>query len=383
MFSITGIYAQSAGDEQNGSDTYTSIGLNYHAGKVLPTNDFLKGENSAGKPIDYFQALRIEFSWQTTGRKDWERVYNYPSYGIGFYGADFFNEEELGQPSALYGFFNGAFKRWGNWVFGYNIGFGLTWNWNPFDPDANVYNIAIGSYKTVYIDLGLSLQYRLSRRFDVDFGFSFTHFSNGATSVPNFGINLAAPRIGLTYQFQPERPELISAPVPEYQPAGEWLIGVSVGAKQVEFDTAKTGLSTRYLGVDYGIATITSTWSRQFGYTSKAGIGLDLSYDGSTSAQVDVSDGKPDKVSVPFADKISLGTHATYEQVIDRLSILLGVGYYLLRKKIEGQPPKFYQKLGIKYHVSDHWFAGIILRVYDFGVADYIEWNVGYRWQWR
>jgi len=28
-------------------------------------------------------------------------------------------------------------------------------------------------------------------------------------------------------------------------------------------------------------------------------------------------------------------------------------------------------------------FAGINIRAYDFSVADYIEWNIGYRIKWK
>ncbi|MCF6317837.1 MAG: hypothetical protein L3J83_00935, partial [Proteobacteria bacterium] len=49
------------------------------------------------------------------------------------------------------------------------------------------------------------------------------------------------------------------------------------------------------------------------------------------------------------------------------------------RRKSEGS----YQRLGIKYHVNKGLFFGINIRAYDFGIADYIEWNMGYRVKWR
>jgi hypothetical protein len=306
------LFSQDSSTVDTKTPSHTFLSLNYHAGQVLQTNDFLKGENASGKPVDYFQAIRLEYGKQTTGEAIWEQWYNYPIYGIGFYGVDFFNEDELGQPSAIYGFFNGFFKRWERWRFGYEIGFGLTYNWKPFDHDANPHNIAIGSYNTVYIDAGLTLKYLISKRFDLDLGFSFTHFSNGATAVPNFGINLLAPRLGLTYQFQAERPVYIVSEIPDYESEYEWLLSLGLGSKQVEFDTAQTGLSSRYLGVSYGLVVLTSTWLKQFSYSSKAGLGLDLSYDGSTNAQIEVNDETIDKKARPHPRTKNLVSNITF-----------------------------------------------------------------------
>ncbi len=78
----------------------------FQVGSVLQTNDFLKGDNQSGEPIESFRSVRLEFGWQTDGSKDWHHSYNFPSFGIGLYGADFNNGEELGTPTSLYGFFD-------------------------------------------------------------------------------------------------------------------------------------------------------------------------------------------------------------------------------------------------------------------------------------
>ena len=84
----------------------------YQYGAVLKTNEFVEGDNLKGEPIDTFHAIRLEFGWQTDGSSDWHHLYNFPSYGIGLHGADYFNEEELGKPTSVYGFFNWPAKRW-------------------------------------------------------------------------------------------------------------------------------------------------------------------------------------------------------------------------------------------------------------------------------
>ena len=101
----------------------------YQYGKVLQTHDFFTGNNKSGLPIDKYHAVRLEFGWQTSGDRDWHHLYNFPSYGIGFHAGDYFDEEELGKPTSLYGFFDWPVKRWGRRALNFGPGFGLASNW--------------------------------------------------------------------------------------------------------------------------------------------------------------------------------------------------------------------------------------------------------------
>ncbi len=211
LFISLSIQAQ---DDQKKRPINNYLGLTYQAGKVLQTNDFVQGQNASGQVIDYYQSLRLEYGVKTDGRKLWHQLYSYPEWGFGLYFANFFNKAELGTPTAFYGFFKGPFFRWKNLSLNYPVGVGLTWNWQPYDSEAIPFNVAIGGYRTVYFDAGLSLDYRFAKRLTASIGVSFTHFSNGATSIPNMGLNLAAPSIGLKYDLKSEPPEQIQQEVP-------------------------------------------------------------------------------------------------------------------------------------------------------------------------
>ncbi len=354
------------------------IALDYQAGRVLPSNDFVRGENQSGEPIDYFEASRLEFGWQTMGTRLWEQYYNLPYFGIGIYGVDFFDDNELGTPSAIYGYWGGPIKRWGKLSLNYQMGFGITYNWKHYDQEINPFNIAIGANKTVYIDIGANLNYYLSNRFDIGFGFSASHFSNGATTLPNFGLNLAAARIFAKYQFNKERPEIKKWDIPEYLKETEFYAFVAIGSKQAEFDTTNTELKDKYQDVNFFAMTISTALQRQVSYKFKFGGGLDLSYDESTGAQMVILDPTTKKVDAPFSDKIGIGIFVAGEWVFGNLSVIGQPGYYL--KKTYGD--KFYQRLGIKYHFGKYIFAGINIRAVQFTKADLIEWNLGYHIKW-
>ena len=40
---------------------------------------------------------------------------------------------------------------------------------------------------------------------------------------------------------------------------------------------------------------------------------------------------------------------------------------------------QFYQRVGIRYYLSKHLFAGIAIKATNFSKADYIEWSLGFR----
>jgi sensor histidine kinase YesM len=105
---------------------YISLQSEYQRGHVFATNDFLRGLNTEYDRIDDFQTFSIKFSTQTTGKKLWEQLYNYPAWGLAIYTADFQAPEEIGYPIAIYGFFNGPFRRWEKVSFNYELGFGAT-----------------------------------------------------------------------------------------------------------------------------------------------------------------------------------------------------------------------------------------------------------------
>lgn len=355
-----------------------SIQTTYQNGYVFGTNDFLKGNNAISDTINDFQAFHIKISKQTTGKNQWEQLFNYPNWGIGVSVFDFFNPKEIGTPIALYGFFNAPFKRWNKFTLNYELGFGATFNWKSFNPITNKYNISIGAGQSFFIDAGLNLQYFLSDKIDIEAGFSLTHFSNGGLKLPNRGLNTIAPKIGIKYNFD-DRPVFNKIEIPKYNKEYEWLITIFGGKKNVIFDSANIDIIEKYEGINFPVFGISTTLNRQVGYKSKFGIGMSVSYNSSINAQVAVDENELEAIEWIFSDKLQVSIFPSYELVINKLSLILQPSFYIYRKKTKTQSPVFYQKIGLKYQIMDNFFLGITLRDYKFHVSDFVEWNLGYR----
>ena len=358
----------------------TNFSLNalYQNGHVFATNEFLRGDNAEAQKINSYQAFALKLSKQTMGDKLWEQIYRYPNWGIGIYSADFYNPEEIGYPIALYGFINAPFLRRNKFTFNYEFGFGATFNWKSYNPITNQYNQSIGAGESFLIDAGIDISYRIFERFEIKAGVGLTHFSNGGLKVPNFGLNTIAPKISLRYDFF-DQYDFKTQEVPEYKDQNEWLFSIYGGLKNVVYDSLNLSLMEKYEGVFYTEAGVTVIYNRQLNYKSKIGLGATFSYDGSVDAQVAVDNGEVDPIDGPFKDKILISVYPSYELVVNKMSLVLQPAFYVYRKKLKNQSPVFHQRVGVKYHFTDHIFMGITLRAYQFHVSDFVEWTLGYR----
>lgn len=373
-----------------------SLKLMYQAGNVLPTNEFLKGDNAAGKPINYFQGIALDYSIETDGSQYWQQLYKNPSWGFGIYGCNFFNDDELGTPTSIYTHFSAPFIRKNKFTFNYRAKFGFTYNWKPFDPEFNPYNYAIGSYNTVFVDAGLSLGYDLGERFNLALGYSFTHFSNGATRVPNMGINMLAPFLELKYYVTP-KPKIITQDKIEYDKNWELILLSAFSGKQLAYDTSGIDSITQFVPQNYTIITISANLAYQINHLVKFGAGLDFGYDEAYNSYITYKDGVVTPQNAGNGSKIYIGIYPSFELVINKVSVVVQPGWYLYRDdpsippstddnyviQPNHKPANSYQRIGLKYHILNDLFVGFNVRAFNFSIADYLEWNIGYRFKYN
>jgi hypothetical protein len=387
LFAISGGVAMAGdGGTVGGNSHYLRGAVQY--GSVLPTNSFVEGDYEGGEPIDIFRSARLEFGWQTSGALDWHHVYNFPSFGLGLHFCDYQADEKLGKPTSLYGFFSWPVKRWHRNALNVDLEFGLTDNWVAFDEVTNPYNVAIGAGRSVYIDVGLNYEFALARRLWLQAGLTGTHYSNGGSQQPNWGINQVGGLVYVKYDLSERRLPATRRTVAPYRPRWELATTFAAGARNLALDLRNDPDYARFLTKDYLIANLTVTASRQFSHMSRYDLGVDLEYDESVADIVELESLKSgrDLDAADFLDKLGLGLFVGYEHVVARANFIVQLGYTVLRRDVpdvndnEARLPRFYQRLGLKYHVLDDAFLGLNVRFHDFSAADNLEFNAGYRW---
>lgn len=355
-----------------------AVNASYQHGYVFPTNNFVRGINAENDVIDAFQTFTIKFTKQTTGTKLWEQNYKYPEYGLGISILDFNNPEEIGIPIAFFGYFSAPFLRTKKFIFAYEAGLGLAFNWKNYSP-SNLYNHAIGAKQTVYIDLGLKTEFKWSERLSAETGFSLSHFSNGRLKEPNFGLNTIAPKLSLHYKINAQKTEWLVNECPKFKAKNELYLSIFYGLKNIIYDSLNVSISEKYEGESFTVFGISALLNRQIGYKSKIGMGFDISYDGSHQTQLFIDNGYTKVSNGKFAENILISIFPSYELVFNKIAVVLQPGFYVYRDNIENQTPIFYQRIGLKYNFYKKFYIGLNLRAYQFHTSDFIEWNIGYR----
>ncbi len=369
-------------DAPDGEVRRNVLRLRYQHGAVLATNDFFTGENKTGEDIDRFHATSLEWGWQTDGSRLYHHIYNYPSFGIGLYGADFYNDDEIGQPTALYGWFTWPIKRYsGPWRLEANLGFGLTSNWQGYDYDTNPHNVAIAAGRTVYIDAGMQIAWEMAPAWDLAFNVSFTHFSNGGTRAPNSGINTLAPALYLGWKPNNPRPKAARTAIPEYKDNSEQLVSAAYGYRDVGYQVPTSENPDQILNSGYNIVTLGWQYLRQVSYMSKWTGGVNLNYDESNTAYQDPETFLPAHHSTDLIDRLTVAVFGGYEHVVHNTSLQVHLGWTILRTEYEDQLTPFFQRLGLKQHIGEHVLAGVNVRFHQFSRADNLELFAGWRWR--
>ncbi len=354
-----------------------SIQVSWQDGKVFGTNEFLRGTNAAGIPINHYQVFSVRLARQTTGTKIWEQLYRYPRYGVGFFMADF-HSKELGKPMSAFGFLTGPVFRSNRFSLTYNVAFGISFNWNVYDPAKNPFNIAVSSKISSMAEAGLGAEVRLLPGIYTGIETGFNHFSNGAVVLPNRGINCGFLKYNLRYDLSRGNTEKINRQIEKLKPADEWIIACYTGYNKSEAPskikpTVKQPTHTVFAT---GIFAI---YHCRLNYRSKFGAGVEMGYIGLINPlYINTATGLELDRTFDIR-RIDFSFFPSYELTIDKLAVFIQAGFYLYRDKLITNSSYFYQRVGCKYYLTDHLFAAIMVRAAKFMSAQFTEWSLGYR----
>lgn len=358
------------------------ITLNAADGLVFPTNDFVAGDQK----IPHYVSYAIKYGLAAKG-DDWEDyAYGMPHMGIGLYFANFYRESDLGRPFSLYIFQGAQIKKFSRTLsLNYEWNLGGSFNWKYYDEFDNPSNIALGSSVNIHVGGNLFMKWRMSKKFDLHFGAGFTHFSNGASSLPNSGLNMANLFVELAYHINREDKEQHIASnyiPPKYKKHTAHDFMFLFSSRQARVDTLNTGLSSEYTGRKFKVIGISYSHMLSNTYRYKWGPSVEAFYDESSGItawrQQHPESGKySDRIKLGrLKDRFSVGISLKGEILMPAYSIFANMGYDI----IHGNPKdkRFYQILGVKVYLKNNLFGTFGIRANNFGRAQYLYWNLGY-----
>ncbi|RYE90834.1 MAG: hypothetical protein EOO37_01940 [Cytophagaceae bacterium] len=298
---------------------------------------------------------------QTTGRAAWHGWYKYPKVGLALVYYDYHNPI-LDRSYAATVYISKPFLRTRRQDLSLRLGTGLAWFTNPFDLQTNRKNTIVSSALNATLQLRLEYDYALSEHLGLLVGVALNHYSNGATTKPNFGVNLPSVVLGFNYHQQRPAPTVaFLAPDPADVGHNFWLLSGSAGYKQVA-----VGDDHKYL-----VNSVTAAIGRRVNRKSNLLLGVEGFYDRSLlAAQKDTARNQDNLTDVKKA-----GVFLGHELLFGRLAFVSHLGFYVYNpyKSTNGF---YYERLGLRYQFTDVLFGAIDLKIHK-GTADVIEFKVG------
>lgn len=316
--------------------------------------------------------IDLNLTWQTYGRKEWHQLQKYPKIGAGIMIFDLGNPDTLGRAYGFHYNINIPLSKKEQFGMKFQFASGFALLDRPFNRLTNPNNNAIGSRLNVIAHVKFMSAYRISPSWRFNFGASFTHFSNGAAQLPNFGINIASAIVGFSYTPKPlQESDYIQHDISKKSPRKLGLrLEYSLGYRE-----SQTIGGPRYPIKAYSIAGV-----YYLSKTNRVFLGSDYEFNRATYVfGKNVFAFNSEKEAFWGASRITV--FLADEFVFGNFGLTLQAGTYL--GDFSFQVPSFmYFKLIGRYYVpilknpSTRAFAGISLKSH-FSIAEYFALNVG------
>jgi hypothetical protein len=327
--------------------------------ETTPKLGFLLAHRGVMGHVPESHAFGNELSLGITanGSKRWHEVFNFPRMGLTLYNSTVGNNEILGTCHGLFSFIEFPFEKSKRFEFSGKIGCGLSYNTNVYDVDLNPKNVALSTHINTLVSFGLQSRFFFGKNHLVA-GIDMTHASNGATRVPNLGINLPYIKLGFGRKFGNE---VKAEQVPDFL-AKKWQIGLMgiFSVKQV-FPTG---------GRTYPIYAMSALAYKKTGLKSGIEFAVDFIY------KTSIRDYKRDLYPVKSDASIAqAGVYVGYVLPLDRMRFVTGMGFYVVDKY--NPEDAFYHRVGMRYQASRNLLINLTLKSH-WAKADYVEYGIAY-----
>lgn len=309
---------------------------------------------------------------QTTGRRSWHAWQRYPSFGATLL------HFRLGSGShgAVWGLVpNLVVPIWRRpaWGLQFRVGTGVGYVTQPYDYFRNPGQNAIGSHWNNIAQFRLSGEIQCSPHVLAEIGASLNHFSNGASSLPNYGINLPAAFASLAWSPQVFRKIDFLPATEKQQAARRWGGALQSGLALVEYSA--------FDGPKYPIWIASGAVFFQLNRVNRIVAGLEYEFNdavytwglqSTTFREKDAARRGATRLAVLLADEFLFGD----------IGIQLQAGIYTGKNFNQIVQASWYSKLTTRYYFPALFGTplrpniGVSLKAHK-AIAEYISLNAG------
>ena len=360
-----------------------AVTATHQRGLILPVEPFLRGENALGLPLRRFTTYSLKLDRRTPGTKEWEVRHGRPQTGFGLTYFQLPSPDELGRPVAVYRYFRAPLGSvTGRLTLDYSAEIGLATGWRRYDLTTNPFNKLFSTRSTAYIYLGIGARLPLGEHWTTYLDLGVSHFSNGNFKRPNAGLN--AVSLGLGVRYSPTQRSAVPHPIlpAAWTPYTEWQLYLHGGTEKRLYYPAGLPAAEQNRGLTHSLFGLGLVRSRRISFKSSLGAGLSVWYRSGGNTEVAVApNGRLRRLNPGFAaENLRIGIFPTYTLHFNRFATLLQAEYLLLDPATVHGLRRFYQKVGLRYGVSERVSLAVVVGARQFSVAEFVEWRVGYAW---
>lgn len=323
--------------------------------------------------IDHLsQGLDLNFKYQTFGKQEWHQYQNYPDLGISMVYFNLGNPEVLGYAIGVMPNLTIDIFRKKNGYIQYQFGWGLGYVSRPYDRISNPLNNAVSSHWNNLVVSRFDGGYEFNSTWSAHLGFGITHYSNGASRLPNYGINIVSGNVGIKYT-----PNAVERK--NYKWHDDYLnVSPKKWGTQIHFDLAYKSIGG-FGGIRYPVYIGSAALTYEPNAVNRFFLGLEMEYNssvyhyiinGTTNFDEEYAKSQSRRYMIFFADEFLFGN----------FGLLLQGGFYLVKK--ERVPSIFYNKLSMRYYFSPvgkpatKFFAAVYLKSH-LSSAEYLAFGIG------
>lgn len=232
-------------------------------------------------------------------------------------------------------------------------------------------NEMLGSALNFHVSFDLGPTIGLNERLDAIIRYGYCHSSNGATFLPDNGINSHFLRIGLRYH--PHRKEApLQTEKQAFEKKNNLMVSEGLGWLQTytRLDGQLPNETPFFLGNTFRVG-----FSRQFHPRFLWDVAIDLLWTGETRYCHEL-----EGIPYSFWNSTHFAASADIEAQFGRFAFCAGAAYYLYHGS-EYLPEfymPYYERVGYKFYLGKHsnYYIGTFMKIH-LNSIDYIEWTFG------
>jgi hypothetical protein len=353
---ITGVVLCFSLVARSQQDFSKHIAVNTHYGFIFAhTKDV---ENTAGsRPFGF----SVELSKLKFDSASYNVAKCYPRSGISLVYFNYDNKV-LGHSLTAAYFIEPSFLLSPQCMFAPRASVGLSYLTNPYHPVRNPGNNSYSLPLSVFLQVGLSFQYKITPKADFLAAANYLHVSNGGLNNPNKGINWPTASMGFSYRMNDaEFKKQKYHPAKRFSNYHRIEAGVYSSLKTIEENKGRV----------YPIPGFYVSYHRRINNLHSIGIIADIHQDHSLAARQKQINETPYFNFPSFA----IG----HEYLLGRFSFWQQVGYYVIVP--DERFNRWYHRWGLNYSLTNRFSVGTSIKAHA-QVAHFADLRLGYRFSY-